>query len=145
MGFVSKRLTLSKILSKNIVCSSFQVGQGSISSTFYIHTAFTLVGPKNVRIQSSNKYLFTLLGSTGAKTARRTLMKLTPGLTFINHATYWASSNSCINLALSINANSFFSPSYIVHLLAFPLKPSALLHYDLLPLWAISKVQTFTE
>ncbi len=36
------------------------------------------VAPKSVRIQSSCQYLFTLLGSTGAKAALRTLMKLTP-------------------------------------------------------------------
>jgi len=33
----------------------------------------------NVKIQSSHQYLFTILGSTGPKAARRTLMKLTPG------------------------------------------------------------------
>jgi len=43
-----------------------------------IFTAFTPVAPKSVRIQSSCQYLFTLLGSTGAKAAHRTLMKLTP-------------------------------------------------------------------
>jgi hypothetical protein len=43
-----------------------------------LHTAFTLVVPKSVKIQLSHKYLFTLLGSTGAKAAGRTLMKLTP-------------------------------------------------------------------
>ncbi len=41
-------------------------------------TAFMLVGPKSVRIQSRCQYLFTLLGSTGAKAAGRMLMKLTP-------------------------------------------------------------------
>jgi hypothetical protein len=49
---------------------------GSISPT-YLFTAFTPVAPKNVRIQTSCQYLFTLLGSTGAKAARRTWMKLT--------------------------------------------------------------------
>jgi len=38
----------------------------------------TPVAPKSVRIQSSYQYFFTLLGSTGAKAARRMLMKLTP-------------------------------------------------------------------
>jgi len=52
---------------------------GSISPT-YLRTAFTPVAPKSVRIQSSYQYLFTLLGSTGAKAARRSLMKLTPAL-----------------------------------------------------------------
>ena len=42
-------------------------------------TAFALVDPKSVRIQSSCQYLFTLLGSTGAKAANKMLMKLTPG------------------------------------------------------------------
>ncbi len=50
---------------------------GSISQT-YLHTDFTPVAPKSVRIQSSCQYLFTLLGSTGAKAAHRKLMKLTP-------------------------------------------------------------------
>ncbi len=44
-----------------------------------LRTAFTLVAPKRVRIQSNPKYLFTLLGSTCAKAVRRMLMKLTPG------------------------------------------------------------------
>jgi len=35
------------------------------------------VAPKSVRIQSSCQCLFTLLGSTGAKAAHRTMMKLT--------------------------------------------------------------------
>ncbi len=35
------------------------------------------VAAKSVRIQTSCQYLFTLLGSTGSKVARRTLMKLT--------------------------------------------------------------------
>jgi len=51
----------------------------SISPT-YLLTAFTPVAPKSVRIQSSCQYLFTLLGSTGAKATNRTLMKLTPEL-----------------------------------------------------------------
>ncbi len=38
------------------------------------------VAPKSIRIQASCQYLFTLLGSTGAKAARRMLMKLTPGI-----------------------------------------------------------------
>jgi len=49
---------------------------GSISPT-YLCTALMPVAPKSVRIQSRCQYLFTLLGSTGAKAARRTLMKLT--------------------------------------------------------------------
>jgi len=37
----------------------------------------TPIAPKSETIQSSCQYLFTLLGSTGAKAARRMLMKLT--------------------------------------------------------------------
>jgi len=60
-------------------CRRWVLGHlGSISST-YLRKAFRHVAPKSVRIQSSCQYLFTLLGSTGAKAARRTLMKLTPG------------------------------------------------------------------
>jgi len=51
---------------------------GSISPT-YLRSAFTPVAPKSVRIQSSCQFLFTLLGSTGAKAARRMFMKLTLG------------------------------------------------------------------
>ncbi len=51
---------------------------GSVSPT-YLRTAFMPVTPKSVIIQSSCQYLFTLLGSTGAKAACRTLMKLRPG------------------------------------------------------------------
>jgi hypothetical protein len=40
-----------------------------------LRTAFTHAQ----KSQSSCQYLFTLLGSTGAKAARRTMMKLTPG------------------------------------------------------------------
>ncbi len=40
-------------------------------------TAFLLVGPKSVRIQSSSQNFFTLLGSTSVKAVGRTLMKLT--------------------------------------------------------------------
>ncbi len=46
-------------------------------------TAFMLVGPKSVRIQSSSQYLFTLLGSRNVKAARRMLMKLTPDLVLV--------------------------------------------------------------
>jgi len=53
--------------------------QGSISST-YLHEAFTHVAPQSLRTQSSGQYLFTLLGSTPAKVARKMLMKLTPGV-----------------------------------------------------------------
>jgi len=51
----------------------------SISPT-YLCAVFTTVAPKSVQIQTSHQYLFMHLGSTGAKAAHRTLMKLTPGI-----------------------------------------------------------------
>jgi len=51
---------------------------GCISPT-YLRAAFTPIAPKSVRVQSSCQYLFTLLGSTGAKGAHKILVKLTPG------------------------------------------------------------------
>ncbi len=44
---------------------------------------FTPIAPKSIRIKSSCQYLFTLLGSTGVKAARRTLMKLSLVVTVI--------------------------------------------------------------
>ncbi len=58
--------------------NAFVRDQGSITPT-YLHTNFTPLAPKSIRIQSSCLYLFMLLGSTGAKAARRMLMKLTIG------------------------------------------------------------------
>jgi hypothetical protein len=43
-----------------------------------LSTAFTRVDPESVRIQSNPQYLFTFLGSTYAKAARKMLMKSTP-------------------------------------------------------------------
>jgi len=39
---------------------------------------------KRKKIQLSHKYLFTVLGSACVKTVYRTLMKLSPGVNFIN-------------------------------------------------------------
>ena len=47
-----------------------------------LRVALALVAPKSMRIQSSCQYLFTLLRSTGAKAARRMLVKLTPDVHF---------------------------------------------------------------
>ncbi len=49
-----------------------------------LRTAFLLVDPERVRTQSSCQYLFMLLGSTGVKAVRRTLMKSTPKLDIKN-------------------------------------------------------------
>jgi len=70
---------LTTVLCEQHFWAVFARKQGSVSPT-YLRTAFMPVAPKSVRIQS----FFTLLESTGAKAARRTLMKLTPGLNFIN-------------------------------------------------------------
>ncbi len=69
-----------------------------------LRTAFTRVDPKSVRIQSNPQYLFTLLGSTCAKAARRTLMKSTPGylvfkVSIWKNAENWAW-KECVNANL---------------------------------------------
>jgi len=52
-----------------------------------LRTAFTLVDPKRVKkIQLSHMYLLTLAGSASVKAVRRTLMKLSPGVNFINYS-----------------------------------------------------------
>ncbi len=67
---------------------------GSISSTIYLQLLRSII-PKCIKIQLSHKYLFTLLGSTGAKAARRTLMKLTPD--YINvHLSFMVNTNNWI-------------------------------------------------
>ncbi len=45
-----------------------------------LRTAFTLADPKRVKKTVKLSIFFTLLGSTGAKAAHRTLMKLAPDL-----------------------------------------------------------------
>jgi hypothetical protein len=42
------------------------------------------VAPQRVRTQSSCQYILMLLGSTRVKAVQRTLMKLSPGVNFIN-------------------------------------------------------------
>ncbi len=42
-------------------------------------SVYTRRSQKRKKIQLSHQYLFTLLGSAGAKAVRRTLMKLSPG------------------------------------------------------------------
>ncbi len=80
-----KKSQQKKLIERLISFSPFNeqtascVLQGWISPT-YLRAAFMPVAPKNVRIQSSCQYLFMLLGSTGAKAACGTLMKLTPGI-----------------------------------------------------------------
>jgi len=44
-----------------------------------LRTAFMHIDHESVRFQSNPQYLFTLLGSTYAKAARKSLMKSTPG------------------------------------------------------------------
>ncbi len=78
----AKPALLSRRVDPGQVC---EVGVGWTSNDLglilptYLHEAVTHVTPKSVWIQSSCQYLFTLLGSTGAKAARRMLMKLTLG------------------------------------------------------------------
>jgi len=58
----------------------------SISSTLSRFCASR--SPKCKKIQLSHQYLLTLLGPTSVKALRRTLMKLSPGVNFINNL--WA-------------------------------------------------------
>jgi len=45
-----------------------------------LRAAFTRADPESVKFQLSCQYHFTLLGSAHIKDARKTLMKLTPGV-----------------------------------------------------------------
>ncbi len=53
-----------------------------------LNTAFTPVASQSVRTQSSCQYFFTLLGSTGVKAVRRTLMKLSPDVTRVKECVF---------------------------------------------------------
>ena len=64
------------------------------------------VAPKRVRIQSGCQYLFTILGSTGAKAARRMLMKLTLGVNFINIFEQFLHQYSCAKKLQSQTAST---------------------------------------
>ncbi len=53
--------------------------RSGVNFTNILGAAFTLVDPKSVKkIKLSHQCLFKLLGSTGIKAVRRTLMKLSP-------------------------------------------------------------------
>ncbi len=60
------------------------MGRTGLDFINVLHTAFTPIAPQSVRTQSSCQYLFMLSGSMSVKAVRRTLMKLSPGLKFIN-------------------------------------------------------------
>jgi len=69
----------SEFYHKWATTAPINIDLGLISPTC-LRAAFIMpVAPKSVRIQSSRQYLFTLLGSTGTKAARKMLMKLTLG------------------------------------------------------------------
>jgi len=55
--------------------------QVSISSTEVLPVAITSADPESIKFQLSRQYLFTLLGSARVKAVRKTLLKLTPGVT----------------------------------------------------------------
>ncbi len=77
-----------------------------------LRTAFTLAGPKSVRIQSSSQYLFTFLGYTGAKAACRMLMKLTLGLLFIEDVRTYGHDQRMICVADSFTVRFVFAIDY---------------------------------
>ncbi len=57
----------------------------------FMYSFYACRSQKRKKIQSSHKYLFTLLGSTGAKAVRRTLMILT-----LDVAYFWCGSRLCL-------------------------------------------------
>jgi len=71
--------TFIEKMNVNIAFHGFEKAWPGLNFIDVLRTAFTLVAPKSVRIQSSCQYLFTLLGATIVKAVRRTLMKLSPG------------------------------------------------------------------
>ncbi len=55
-----------------------------VNFTNVLRTTFMLVDPESVKNTVNHKYLFTPLGSMSAKAVLRTLVKLSPGVNFIN-------------------------------------------------------------
>ena len=76
-----KFVALSKLRANFYGKNLFIVAQFHQRSTYSFYACRS---QKRKKIQLSHKYLFMLLGSTGAKAVRRTLMKLTPGANFSN-------------------------------------------------------------
>jgi len=79
----TQALQPSLYLLRNLTSFRFDLELGSISPTC-LCTAFTHKDPKSIKRQSSHQYLFTLLVSAQVKALRKTLMKLTPEVIFIN-------------------------------------------------------------
>jgi hypothetical protein len=84
MKFYCQYLTNQSFKSEKSSCDTLTTSSGLGRFHQHLRAAFTPIAPKSVRIQLSRQYLFTPLGSTGAKAAHRTLMKLTPRVDFIN-------------------------------------------------------------
>ncbi len=58
--------------------------RSGVNFTNVLRTAFAPVDPKSVKRYWLLDWIFTLLGATGVKAVLRTLMKLSPGVNFIN-------------------------------------------------------------
>jgi len=85
MTFVQKTRALMKMTpSRFLFLQSHPPG---LSFTNIFMYSFYARSSQKRKIQSSCQYLFTLLGSTGAKAAHRTLMKLSPDCVDVNFST----------------------------------------------------------
>jgi len=68
-----------RIYNRKAVCRMLMKLSLGVDFINNLRTAFTCIDPKSVKIQFSNQYLFTLLGSAQEKYLHRMLMKLTLG------------------------------------------------------------------
>jgi hypothetical protein len=73
--FIQPQLSLS--------CCCVTLSRGQFHQHF-TYSFYARRSQKQKKIQLSHKYIFTLLGSLSIKAVRRTLMKLSPGVNFIN-------------------------------------------------------------
>jgi len=65
---------------KNISATTAASFASGANFTNILCEAFISADPKSIKIQSSHRYLFVLLGSALVKAAHKTLLKLTPAV-----------------------------------------------------------------
>ncbi len=143
----SPKWTIQEVLiqvcdNKGLDHSKFDIRHPGIN---VLRTAFTLVDPKSVKIQWSHQYLFMLLGSTSV---RWMLMKLSPGINFINilhaafaHAEPLSVKNTIFrdlsSQKLHMNMLVKLTPGIIfINILCLPFSYQSVLHYfSLFEVW----------
>ena len=64
---------------------SHRIVRPGVNFSNVLQAAFTRADPKSEKKQLNVTVFFALLGSAGVKAARRTLVKLTPGVVFQNN------------------------------------------------------------